>query len=76
MLRLKKRIHRPCIRCDCLFEKKRKKQVLCPRCLAAAYKKGGETRQKQYKLLGKPMNYMGPRELVSAQVIAGLISVR
>jgi len=44
--------------------------------LAAAYKKGGQTRQKQYKLLGKPMNYMGPRELVSASEIAGLIHAR
>ena len=46
MLRLKKLIHRPCIRCDKLFEKKRKRQVLCPKCLAAAYKKGGATKSK------------------------------
>lgn len=76
MLRLKKLIHRPCIRCDRLFEKKRKRQVLCPKCLAAAYKKGGQTRQKQYELLGKPMSYMGARELVSASAIAGLIASR
>jgi hypothetical protein len=44
--------------------------------LAAAYKKGGATRQKQYELLGKPMNYMGARELVSASAIAGLIASR
>ena len=76
MLRIKKRIHRPCIRCDRLFEKKRKRQVWCPKCLAAAYKKGGQTRQKQYQLLGKPMSYMGSRELVPASIIAGLIHIR
>jgi hypothetical protein len=44
--------------------------------LAAAYKKGGETRQKQYKLLGKPMSYMGAKELVPASVIAGIIALK
>ena len=72
MLRLKKRIHLPCIRCERLFEKLRKRQVLCPSCLAAAYKKGGKTRQKQYELLGKPMTYMGARELVSASTITDI----
>jgi hypothetical protein len=76
MLRLKKKIHRPCIRCECLFEKKRKRQVLCPKCLAAAYKKGGKTRQMQYKLLGRPMQFRGARELIPAANIAGLFTIK
>ena len=76
MLRIKKKIHRPCIRCDRLFEKLRKRQVLCPKCLKAAYKKGGETRQKQYELLGKPMRYMGLRELAPASIVSDIGSIK
>ena len=62
MLRLKGRVRRPCVRCGKLFEKMKKRQMVCPKCRRLAYKHGGETRQKQYKALGEPFKYFTIRK--------------
>ena len=63
MLRIKKRIHKPCLRCGKLFEKLTKRQTICKLCRKAAYKHGGKTRQKQYSVLGKEFKYRGVRKV-------------
>ena len=65
MLRIKKRIHKPCLRCGRLFEKLTKRQTICKACRKAAWKHGGKTRQKQYSMLGKEFKYRGVRKIQS-----------
>jgi len=62
MLRIKKRIHKPCIRCGKLFEKMSKRQTVCKQCRKIAWVHGGKTRQKQYSVLGDKFKYFGARK--------------
>jgi len=62
MLRIKKRIHKPCIRCGKLFEKMSKRQTVCKPCRKVAWIHGGQTRQKQYSVLGDKFKYFGSRK--------------
>ena len=63
MLRTRGRVRRPCIRCGKLFEKKMRRQMVCLTCRKAAWKHGGETRQKQYKALTNGFKYFGIRKV-------------
>ena len=65
MLRIRGRVRRPCVRCGILFEKMKKRQMVCPKCRRIAYKHGGETRQKQYQALGMTFKYFGTRQVPS-----------
>jgi len=65
MLRIKKKIHKPCLRCDKLFEKETKRQTICKKCRKLAWKHGGETRQKQHKMLKGKVKYFGIRKVPS-----------
>jgi len=65
MLRIKKKIHKPCLRCGKLFEKETKRQTVCKKCRKLAWKHGGETRQKQYKMLEGKFKYFGVRKVSS-----------
>jgi hypothetical protein len=65
MLRIRGRVRRPCIRCGKFFEKKMKRQMVCIACRRAAWKHGGQTRQKQYQALGDSFKYFGVRKVPS-----------
>ena len=65
MLRTRGRTRRPCVRCGEMFEKKMKRQMVCPKCRRIAYKHGGETRQKQYQAISGRFKYFGIRQVPS-----------
>lgn len=65
MLRIKKKIHKPCLRCAKLFEKETKRQTVCKVCRKLAWKHGGKTRQKQYQMLEGKFKYFGTRKAPS-----------
>jgi len=65
MLRIKKKIHKPCLRCAKLFEKETKRQTVCKVCRKLAWKHGGKTRQKQYQMLEGRFKYFGTRKVPS-----------
>ena len=62
MLRIKKRIHKPCVRCGNLFEKLSKRQTVCLKCRKLGWIHGGQTRQKQYEMLGDKFRYFESRK--------------